>query len=127
MSGERFIIVWEIIVNAPEERDPDGASARWSEADKRLFLITFLGGLGANIGVVLVVAAGIAFNRFEKSHWSYFSYFIAIILGAGGAVIAYLGAQPVGRRVPLGWVHCSWKRSRARALSRMTSSAWGTP
>jgi hypothetical protein len=86
---KRFIVAWGIIVNAPEERDPDRAGTGWSQADKRLFLITFLGGLGANVGVVLVVAAGIAFNRFEKSHWNFSSYLIAIILGAVGGLITY--------------------------------------
>jgi ABC-type spermidine/putrescine transport system permease subunit II len=69
---------WEITVNAPENRHSDRDNARWDDADRKLFLITFLGGLSANVGVVLVVAAAIAFDRFEKSRWNLFSYLILI-------------------------------------------------
>jgi len=33
-------------------------AAQWSDADKRLFLITLLGGLAANVGLVIIVALG---------------------------------------------------------------------
>jgi hypothetical protein len=38
-------------------------AGQWSDADKRLFLITFLGGLAANVGLVLVVALAILASR----------------------------------------------------------------
>jgi hypothetical protein len=76
----------------------------WSQADKRLFLITFLGGLAANVGVVLIIAAAIATDRSLRSgepRWVPLVTLVSIGLSAfaGGMGLAHINPNLKG-----GWV-----------------------
>jgi hypothetical protein len=74
-----------IAVGSPEDNPPNEATTThgdtpgmaasketegWSQADRRMFAVTFYGGLAANVGVVLLVGVAIASIRFisAKSH-----------------------------------------------------------
>jgi drug/metabolite transporter (DMT)-like permease len=70
-------------MSTPEDESSDRADARWSQADKRLLLITFAGGLAANIGVLMVVGAAIVLIRSFGSHTS-------TAVAAVGAIISAL-------------------------------------
>jgi uncharacterized BrkB/YihY/UPF0761 family membrane protein len=62
----------------------------WNEADKRLLLITFLGGLGANIGLALIVGISIAMIQVAKNNFLAFTILYILILIAIYAVTIYL-------------------------------------
>jgi hypothetical protein len=80
-------------MSTPEDESSDRADTRWSEADKRLLLITFAGGLAANIGVLLVVGAAIAIIRVLRSPHNHaeavVGIFIATLTGVSGAALGY--------------------------------------
>ena len=54
--------------NTDPDKEVNAGNGKWGEADKRLLLITFLGGLGANIGLAFVVGLVIALIRLKSEH-----------------------------------------------------------
>ena len=55
----------------PLENDtpPEQPTQAWSTNDKRILLITIVGGLAANVGTVLVVGLAVIFLRLVSSRW----------------------------------------------------------
>ena len=64
IRGIRYRAVGEQAHEEKNERE----RTSWSEADRRMLMITIGGGLAANVGAVLLVGSAIAFTRWYKSH-----------------------------------------------------------
>jgi hypothetical protein len=43
------------------------ASQGWTDGDRRLLIITFAGGLAANVGLVIIIGAALAFVHYYKN------------------------------------------------------------
>lgn len=76
----------------------------WSEADKRTFIITFYGGLAANIGVVLVVGAAIALDRFIFVSHAKPTWVLAVIVAISFVASFAIGLLVAGRGLKIRWV-----------------------
>lgn len=69
--------------------DPE-ASKGWSEQDRRTLVITFAGGLAANLVAVLLVGAVLAFVHLARHNWSSSGLVIEAL------VITVIGALLIG-------------------------------
>jgi hypothetical protein len=83
---------------------------QWSGADKRLFLITFLGGLAANVGLVVVVALAVLTARGLAWYFRHAN-------GLANNVIFYGVVAILTGVVSVPWVFKSLRRYRAVSLA----------
>jgi hypothetical protein len=78
-------------------KSPGTDDKRLSQADRKLFYISFLSGLAANIGVVLVVGAAIVLDRYAFWHShsppSLWLTLILILVGACAGAICTMAAR----------------------------------
>lgn len=77
---------------APEDRSgSEGGKSTWSDEDKRNLIISFVGGLAANIGIVLIIGGAVAIDRvintssYNKHNAAYLTF-----AGLGAYAILYL-------------------------------------
>src|SRR5215472_91684 len=68
--------------------ESSSGNSKWSEADKRLLLITFLGGLGANIGIALMVGLVLGLIRLNAKHGTSYRVLADVIFWAVGFSVA---------------------------------------
>ncbi|SRR5216683_5829370 len=73
-------------INPDEEVHID--SHKWSEDNKRLLLITFLGGLAANVGLAMMIGLVFAMIRLSSKHGAIYAIFYYIAWFVIGAIAA---------------------------------------
>jgi hypothetical protein len=95
----------------------------WSAQDRRLLLITIMGGLAANLGTVLIVGLGLAYLHHQRSK----GISSTALLGAAGllAVICAAVFAPVifWARRETAKRHRSWVRWSAWSLAAVLAAS----
>ena len=62
--------------------------SEWSEADKRILSITFLGGLAANVGLAMMIGLVFAMIRLSSRHGAIYAIFYYVAWFVIGAIAA---------------------------------------
>lgn len=72
------------------------ASRFWhlKEDDQRTLFIVFVGGLAANIGVVLIVGLGLGLDRWMRTH-HFRDWLLAVLIVVVGMAVLYLAVPTV--------------------------------
>lgn len=84
--------------NGPITSEPETEKKGWSEEEKRMFLISLLGGLGANVGTVLIVAVAVVADRFGIAHNN--PWWVVLIFILGGGILGLLFNRMVREIAP---------------------------
>lgn len=88
--------------NTPAPTEDGGESNRpsraWSAEDKRNLTISFVGGIAANIGVVLIIGAALAIDRLINHYPSHtrniiYGYFAGLGIGVSIVFFGWLGIR----------------------------------